>query len=253
MQAQFISRPSVVKSKRNCTFDVTTVYKPPEVVGRKQSNHQLDKSANQILDFDFGVAEREAKDFEKDILNVLTQHISKEKWDEWWINSKITQLFRTDSSPRRKKNKRNQFNTDIDGDEDTHYGNEKLKDNIRMMTPEKHEAEQKQIEEKSQPKQEKMFYDDWTEPQAPNNTVVEQPKEVPEEPPKESNLINETFAKFGITEFLMSNKDKEEQERKSELDKIPKQKLDAQKYIVKLPDYSYLIDANVWFPDDFFG
>ena len=217
------------------------------------SKQQLDKQTDQILDFDFGGVEREAKDFEKDISNVLTRHISKEKWEEWWINSKINQLFKTDNSPRKKKNKRNQFNTDIDGDEDIHYGNEKLKDEIRMMTPEKkHEEEQKEIEEKSQPKEDKTFYDDWAEPQQPTNNVTEQSKEIIEEQPKESNLINETFAKFGITEFLLSNKDKEDQEKKAEQEKIPKQKLAALQYIVKLPDYSYLIDANVWFPDDFF-
>ena len=116
-----------------------------------------------------------------------------------------------------------------------------------MLTPDKKaEVEHKEIEEKkAPPKEEKMFYEDWNEPNFRENSKPEIVKEKQVEQPKESYLITETFTKFGITEFLMSNKSKEDEEKLAKKEKIPEQKLAALEYIVKLPDYSYLIDANV--------
>ena len=82
-----------------------------------------------------------------------------------------------------------------------------------MLTPDKKtEEEKKEVEaKKNQPKDEKMFYDDWTESAPIEENISNSIKEEHEEPPKESNIITETFAKFGITEFLMNNKGKEEE------------------------------------------
>ena len=61
IQAQLISRPSILKSKRSCTFDINVTYKPQEVIGKKQNKLSSDQMTEQILDLDFGVAEKRSK------------------------------------------------------------------------------------------------------------------------------------------------------------------------------------------------
>lgn len=106
VHAQTMSRPSIIKSKRSSTFEIDTTYKPPEVFGRKNVyKSQKDLFNEQILDLDFGKVEREAKDFEKDLAQVLASHMSKVKWADCFVNARVNQFVKLELSPRKTKPK----------------------------------------------------------------------------------------------------------------------------------------------------
>ena len=62
-----------------------------------------------------------------------------------------------------------------------------------------------------------------------------------------TNLVSETFEKFGLSHLKnseMSAADGEDEKEKQS---------PAFEFLKKLPDYGFLIDCHIWFPDDFFG
>lgn len=94
------------------------------------------------------------------------------------------------------------FHTDIDGEE-AEEGDQKVKENIRMMTPEKTHREHVEEDKKKEEQEEKMFYDDWNEPQIPQERESVS-LDVPNVPQK-SAIITETFEKFGLTDVTLKN------------------------------------------------
>jgi hypothetical protein len=227
------NRPSLIKMRKAHDFVIDTTYRAPELIGKK-SKKQKDGISDQILDLDFGAVEQEATDFEKDMLKVLNSHLKKYK-----TNSKLPAINTETIADR--------------GDDVPSASNEKFKDEMKLITPEKHREDEGSEREdakqdKQKPPEAKAFYDDWGDVDfkaAPaQNTLHKNESELTA---GGSKIVEETFEKFGLK--MVNENPWEEQKPDANWlegsEKNKKKTSPASEFLLKLPDYAFLVDSNI--------
>lgn len=136
-----------------------------------------------------------------------------------------------------------------------------FRNKMKFMTPDMDQTQEEDIDrddekpEKPQPEEEKAFMDGWGDVDF-SKTEIEKnsPKKEDDQSLNASN-VKETFEKFGL-KGLASNGSPTELNKGVVIEENPKTCKEQSvlfEFMKKIPDYGYLIDSNICFPDDFFG
>jgi len=243
-----IHKSTYSQFKKVHNFAINTNYIPLKLTGKKQVKIEENE---QILDLDFESVDIQAADFEKGIITLLNSHLQNSKWEEWWTSEHMNSYVKIEFNANKK---RNTFMHDHISPSKIDANDGNYKDDLKLIRPQNNsyesEEELENVDKVKKPQKKepepKAFYDDWGDIDFTKNNS---PERQIEKKGLSNHLIEETFEKYGLTNlWKKTNENNNVEEGKS----CKEESLTAA-LMKKIPDYAFLIDSNICFPDDFFG
>lgn len=143
-----------------------------------------------------------------------------------------------------------------------YHSHEEFKNELLLQPKDSRDSDEdieKEDDDKPKKKEEpedKHFYADFADVDFNRNSPIKDRSPVSNQ--TNNKIITETFEKFGLTNVnndTNRNEDIEELKNENWFEAPPKtcKESPAAHLLSRLPDYAFLIDPNICFPDDFFG